>query len=272
MKKYKYLGILLLIIILAIIGGSMFFFNHNNRRGAQTQTRLNIEAKNGRLHGRIYTGNAYDKSQSLVIYSHGLGDSQASGTDYAKALAKEGYTAYTYNFNHGTISDDMTKMSIFTEENDLQIVVRYFKNQGYQKIFLLGSSQGGVVSAMTAANRKDVAGIILFYPAFVLRDQMLDMFPDNKFPKNFNLMGMELGREYLKNLPDYNLLNEVTRYQGPVLIVHGTSDSVAPIHYSEDVNFKNKELVKIKGAGHGFYGASQKKATDELIQFIKKNN
>ncbi len=234
---------------------------------------LHIKDQHGTLHGTLFTSNQAQKNKPLIIYSHELGNNQSTGWKYARSLAKQGYTAYTYTFNHGSAGSDMTKMSIFTEEDDLNAVVNHFKKQGYKKIFLLGASQGGVVSAMTAADRKDIKGLVLFYPAFVLRDDMLKRFPNNKFPKTFDMWGMTLGREYLARLPKYNIEKEVIRYHGPVLLVHGTSDSTAPISYSERMakTYKNARLVKIPGAGHGFYGLEAQKATKELLSFIKKN-
>lgn len=84
---------------------------------------------------------------------------------------------------------------------------------------------------------------------------------------------MTLGREYLAHLPKYNIEKEVIRYHGPVLLVHGTSDSTAPIRYSERMakTYKNARLVKISGTGHDFYGSEAQKATKELLSFIKKN-
>ena len=48
-------------------------------------------------------------------------------------------------------------------------------------------------------------------------------------------------------------------YDGKVLIVHGTSDNVAPISYSRRAieTFKDARLKEIPGAGHGFRGAQQ---------------
>lgn len=234
---------------------------------------VNINGEHGIINGTFYSGNEGSKEQPLIIFSHGIGDSQASGIDYVEFLAKNGYSSYAFNFNHGTYADDMTKMSIFTEEDDLDNVVDYFKDHGFKNIFLLGASQGGVVSAMEAANREKIKGIILLYPAFVLRDEMLELFPNNNFPETFDLWGMTLGREYLAKLPNYHILEEVSRYHGPVLIIHGTSDTVAPISYSRKVigMYPNAKLIEIKRAGHGYYGLTKKKAEEYILKFVNEH-
>lgn len=210
-----------------------------------------------------------------MILSHGLGDSQSTMRFYAQNLAQDGYLAVTFNFNHGTVSDDMTKMSIFTEEDDLNSVIKYIKVRHTGSLYLVGASQGGVVTAMTVADRSDIKGIALLYPAFVLRDEMLERFGNQttNYPETFNLMGMTLGKEYLEKLPDYDLLKEVTRYQGPVLIIHGTSDTIAPISYSEEVSqqYQRSKLVKLKDTGHGFYGQDLRAAQKEIRAFFNKH-
>lgn len=233
---------------------------------------VNIQAGNGTIHGTLFIGNA-EKSAPLIIFSHGLGDSASSGVTYANDLAKQGFSTYTFNFNHGTMMDDMTKMSIFTEEDDLKSVINHFEQNGYTNIFLLGASQGGVVSAMSAANHPEIKGLIMLYPAFILRDQMLQMFPDHRFPETFNIMGITLGYQYLKNLPDYDLLEKVKEYSGPPLLIHGTSDSIAPISYSEKLikEYQDARLVKIPGVGHGFYESALSTAKREIIDFVLKN-
>lgn len=237
-----------------------------------TTKNVDIQANNGIIHGTLFIGNV-KKSAPLIIFSHGLGDSASSGNTYAKSLVKQGFSTYTFNFNHGTMMDDMTEMSIFTEEDDLNSVINHFEQNGYTNIFLLGASQGGVVSAMSATSHPEIKGLIMLYPAFVLRDQMLQMFPDHQFPETFNIMGITLGHQYLKDLPNYDLLEKVKEYYGPTIFIHGTSDGIAPISYSEKLakEYKDARLVKIPGAGHGFYGSSLSTAKEAAINFIKQN-
>ena len=73
---------------------------------------------------------------------------------------------------------------------------------------------------------------------------------------------------------DYDVYNDMKNYDGKVLIVHGTSDNVAPINYSryETIEtFKNAKLKEIPGAGHGFRGAQQEEATKAIIDFVRES-
>lgn len=84
---------------------------------------------------------------------------------YAAFLAEMGYAAYCFDFNGGSVmkskSDGQTtEMSVLTEVNDLETVIDYVSTMPYvnkDKIFLMGCSQGGFVSALLlqAVEQKD---------------------------------------------------------------------------------------------------------------------
>lgn len=131
------------------------------------------------IYGRIFLPRSKKKKKfPTVISSHGFGGSYEYGVDYAKALAKKGYAVYCFDFCGGSPdsrnSGSTLNMSIFTEQKDLETVIKNLKKKKYvdkKNIFLFGTSQGGAVSAITAAkHRKEIRGLILFYPAFVLVD------------------------------------------------------------------------------------------------------
>ena len=67
-----------------------------------------------------------------------------------------------------------SEMFIFTEQADLEAVLGMIQEQPFvdsSNIFLMGTSMGGAVSAITAADHeKEIQGAILLYPAFVLVD------------------------------------------------------------------------------------------------------
>lgn len=62
-------------------------------------------------------------------------------------------------------------------------------------------------------------------------------------------------------------------YNGKVLIVHETSDNIAPISYSRRAieTFKDAKLKEIPGARHGFRGAQQEEVAKTIIDFVKES-
>ena len=131
------------------------------------------------IYGVIYVPENAGEKLPAVIFSHGFGGNYRVGAQYAEILAENGYAVYCFDFcggSPGSRSDGSTlEMSAFTEKDDLDAVIETIRGLDYidgDNIFLMGSSQGGAVSAIAAAERKeDIRGMILLYPAFVLADR-----------------------------------------------------------------------------------------------------
>ena len=107
----------------------------------------------------------------LVIFSHELGNNHEAGVRYAECLAAHGYAAYVFDFCGGSAGGTQNRsdgsnseMSVLTEASDLSSVLDAAKAWPFvdsEKIFLLGGSQGGLVTIITGCERQDeLAGII----------------------------------------------------------------------------------------------------------------
>jgi hypothetical protein len=204
----------------------------------------------------------------VVIMSHGYGATNTGFYSLASKLAKEGYVCYCYDFAGGSArsrSEGRTQdMSIFTEKQNLMDVVDMVRGWSYAdsgNIFLLGESQGGCVSAITAPDvREKINSILLIYPALCIPDDCYALYPTvADVPETVNFMGMEIGKAYYENLFGYDIYKDIARYQGEVLIVHGTNDSLVKPEYSAKASnvYENCELHLIFGAGHGFRSPEQ---------------
>lgn len=166
-------------------------------------------------------------------------------------------------------------MFIFTEQADLEAVIHMMQEQDFvdeENIFLMGTSQGGVVSAITAAaNKEEIKGAILLYPAFVLVDRTKEQFENvEDIPDTYYLMWMTVGRVYAENLLDYDIYEAISAYDKDVLLIHGDADSIVPITYSEKAveAYDSARLEVLPGAGHGFSGEDAKQAIDWILEYL----
>lgn len=213
-----------------------------------------------------------------IIYSHGFGGNYASGEAYAKALAEKGYVVYCFDFcgGGGNRSDGSPlDMSIFTEQTDLEVVCNMLKKQSFvdaENMFLIGASQGGVVSAITAAKHTDeIRGLVLLYPAFVLIDDAKERFQSvDEIPDKYFHMWMTVGKTYFEKLPDYDVYKDIRAYDKDVLLIHGDADGIVPLSYSEKAvqEYSYAELKVINGAGHGFYGQEKDAAVSYMLDYL----
>ena len=232
-----------------------------------------------RIYGVAYVPEGIQGRMPIVIYSHGFGGSHSGGATYAQALAARGYMAYCFDFCGATNSSRSdgatTNMSIRTEESDLRAVISHFAEDSRvdaSRIYLVGASQGGMVTAMTAADYPNlVRAAVLIYPALVIPDDVHEWYPRREdIPASFSLWGVTLGSIYAIDAYDYNIYTELPKFQKDVLIIHGTADNIAPISYSERMveRYASAELKRIEGAGHGFYGQQQTQAIDWMLDFL----
>lgn len=215
-----------------------------------------------------------------VIFSHGFGGNHSVGTQYAEALAEHGYAVYCFDFcggSSGSRSDGSTlEMSVFTEQADMEAVIAMIQELEYvdnENLFLMGTSQGGAVSAITgAAHKEEIRGMVLLYPAFLLAERANELFQSvEEIPDTYFFLWMEVGRAYFEPLIGYDIYEEIAAYDRDVLMIHGDADSIVPLTYSERALevYPSSELKVISGGGHGFYGEDARQAIEYMLEYLE---
>lgn len=226
----------------------------------------------------------------IAIVSHGFMANLMTVKHYAKFLAQMGYVAFCFDFCGGCVmlgkSDGKTTdMSVLTEVGDLCSVIEYAKGLDYtdsSNILLMGCSQGGFVSALTASTlKKDIQKLVLFYPAFCIPDDarsgkmMWAKFDPQNIPEIVKCGPMKLGRCYVADVVNMDPFEEIRGFDGDVLIVHGTADKIVASHYVEEAErvYQTRErgsveLEFIDGGKHMFSKKHDKIAIEYLKNYI----
>lgn len=232
------------------------------------------------IYGVAYIPQNAGEKMPAVIFSHGFGGTHQVGDGYARALAQKGYMVYCFDFCGGgpgsRSGGSPLEMSVFTEKADLEAVMEMVSSLDYvdsENLFLMGTSQGGAVSAITGADHRDeVRGMILLYPAFVLADRANELFQSvEEIPDTYYFLWMNVGRAYFEPLIGYDMYADAERYDRDVLLLHGDRDDIVPLSYSERALevYPSAELKVISGAGHGFYGADEQEAVDYILNYLE---
>lgn len=222
----------------------------------------------------------------IAIVSHGFMANRQSVAHYAKRLAKWGFAAFCFDFNGGCIkgkSDGKTTdMSVLTEKEDLKAVIAYARSLDYvnqKRLVLMGCSQGGFVSALTAAELQDqVSELILFYPALCIPDDarkghmMFAKFDPQNIPEVVPCGPMKLGKIYPQAVMAMDPFAEIAAYKGAVLLVHGTADKIVDATYAKRAREAYGErqcvLQMIEGGTHGFKRSADNAAMFGMKQFL----
>ena len=245
------------------------------------RTEIMVESNGRDLYGVAYIPITDGAKVPLVIYSHGLGGSYSNGTAYAEQLASSGIATYCFDFYGGSAGSrsggSTTEMSVMTEVSDLEFVLEAAGTWDFvdrDKIILLGSSQGGVVSAITAARHEDkIAGMVLLYPAFVITDAVYGQFDSlEEIPDTYSLGWITAGRIYLEDIWNYDAYSEIGNYKKPVMLLHGDEDAIVDVSYSEKAVevYENAGLFIINGAGHGFSGGHFEEVMVHIFNYLEE--
>jgi len=136
-----------------------------------------LEIKNGerKIYGKLYSpegGGIYP----AVILCHGYNGVNTDWVKECSYYAHHGYVAYAFDFCGGSVrsksSGYSTDMTITSEKEDLFAVldsIRAMDNVDAENVVLFGGSQGGLVSALAAAERADeVRALAMYFPALCI--------------------------------------------------------------------------------------------------------
>ena len=172
-----------------------------------------------RLYGEAFIPRSAGKHPAVIL-SHGYGASHTGFYPMVDTLAKLGYVCYCYDFAGGSRSgrsEGRTEdMSIFTERQNLLDVIEMVRGWDCvdaESVFLLGESQGGCVSAITAPYVADkIKAILLVYPALCIPDDAFALYPKREnIPDAVTFMGLHIGRAYtLEALAEYSGLTRLS--------------------------------------------------------------
>ncbi len=237
-------------------------------------------APGARIYGKLYLPEGVERPR-LIIFAHEVGCTHSTAQPYAEHLASRGYAFYAPDFRGGGVhsrSDGSTlNMSVMTEVDDLNTVID--ETRGWDMVdtsglILMGASQGGLVAAICAAQRPELASaLMLIYPVFGIPDAMKkeDFHSREEVPEKYFLKGwLWIGRRYALDIWDYDSFAATERYKGPVLMIHGDADEIVDTSQYERVRYANMHLHILPGAGHMFRGKYAEQAKALMDEFLDK--
>ena len=247
--------------------------------GTYTVKEYDFESNGKNLYARAFVPDASGRVP-LVIFSHGLGANARHEEEVQKTLAKAGIAVFSLEFAGGSssaapMSEGLTtEMSVLTEVQNLKDAIRIASGMEYtdpQKIYLMGSSQGGLVTALTAEELTNIAGLFLFYPAFSLPDDIRSSFPKlDEVPETFNLLGTKIGKIYITDIYDMDPYANLEKLGMPVHIYHGKDDNIVPITASKKAlkALPNARLTTLEDTGHALTPQQQAQIGFEIADEI----
>ena len=248
------------------------------------QQEVTCQSGSNTLRGTLTVPKEHDDQIPVAILLHGLNTDRSWCDDIAWVLADNGIASVRFDFDGNGASDGASEdMTISSEVRDTIAMLDYVEGLSFtdqDNIFMVGKSMGAVDAVLAAQGRgSEIRAMCLWYPGFGVADATRHGFLLGSFfnpfdpPETLEAAGYTYGREFLQEAKALDYQSACRSYTGPVMILHGDVDFIAPISYSYEAAelFQNCTLQVVPGGFHGFYGWQEMKALDDMLSFFQEN-
>lgn len=114
--------------------------------------------------GVTLQGTLYGNGTTAVILSTMGAQRQETWAPFAREIAAHGYLALTYNFRYWVSETKMQDDLRDKAAEDLRAAVAFARQQGAQRVVLVGASLGALASLKAASDSKPAAVVIMAAP------------------------------------------------------------------------------------------------------------
>jgi uncharacterized protein len=188
--------------------------------------------------------------RGTIIYLHGIGDNRASGVGIAERYVPAGFDVLAYDSRaHGESGGNACTYGVYEKQDLLRVIAAIQA----RPIILIGVSLGAAVALQTAAQSRDVAGVIAISTFSDLRSVANHRAPFFASRRNIEDAFRIAEREGKFRVDDASPLAAAPAIASPVLIIHGVRDDQTPPDHSQRVYASlpgRKRLILVPGAGH----------------------
>ncbi|MFQ5542796.1 MAG: alpha/beta hydrolase [Nitrospiria bacterium] len=226
-------------------------------------------------------------SDRIVILCHGFMSNKESNTNLAltKRLLDQKISTCCFDFyGHGESDGLFQELTLSQCIKQLEGVLSWAVKNNYSNIGLLGSSFGGLVAILSAAQHQSLSVIGLKCPVSDYPPIWQDRLGEAGMAawKESGLLSFttydgraRLEYRFYEDLFRYNPYLDVAKIKVPTLIVHGDTDRDVPCEQSQvllNCLQSEKQLVLIPDAGHDFSDPNHFGQMIELLSsFLIKN-
>ncbi len=240
-----------------------------------------IDCDRIRLHAKLDMPEGAEKCP-LCILIHGFTGhmEEAHLITAQKAMNEAGVAVLRAEmYGHGGSDGEFRKHTLYKWVTNALAVVAYARKLDFvTDLYLCGHSQGGLLTMLIGGMcRDELKGILPLSPAWMIPDyarkgNLLGVdFDPLHLPDKLPVWDTALDADYIRVAQTIHVEDEIDRYDGPVLLIHGGIDDVVPMAYVEKAAklYKNAKLVVIPGAHHCYDGHLEELA-DTIRAFFKE--
>ena len=200
--------------------------------GEQAIERIEFRSRRGARLVGMWHGSA---SAAGVILCHGMEASKegVKSVRLATALAARGVNALRFDFSYvGESEGDFLDLTVRGEVEDLAGAWALARRRLRGPIGLIGSSLGGTVALLFAAEEPGVAALATI-AAVAQPGRRARALPAAERARwrragSYDLHGVRVGAAFLDDVEHLEVLATIAPVRCPLLLTHGTADTVVP--------------------------------------------
>jgi putative redox protein len=218
-------------------------------------------------------------ARGAVILCHGMESNKESDklVLLGQALAQRGLLALRFDFACAGPAGKFEDITYSGEVEDLRDAFSFVRDRHPGEIAILGSSMGGTVALLFAAQEATVAALVTIaapahpeaFPSRILTPAQLQQWRETSYTFYH---GQRLNVSLLYDLEKINVLDVARKISCPVLILHGDSDEVVPVEEAHELHAYlsgPKKLSILEGADHRLSDATvMKRALTDAIEWL----
>ncbi len=226
---------------------------------------------------------AVNSTPGAVILCHGMESDKESEklVFLGRELARQNILTLRFDFAYvGESSGKFEDITYSGEVDDLRAAHKLVRGHCAGKIAILGSSMGGTVALMFAAEERDVAALVTVsaplypgkFPHRILDAAQLRDWRERGFTfYNGNRLNVSL----LEDLERIDVRASARKVSCPVLILHGDADGVVPVEEAYELHeclTNSKRLSVLEKTDHRLSNpAMMQRAVGEALEWLAEH-
>jgi putative redox protein len=201
------------------------------------------------------------KPNGAVILCHGMESDKNSEklVFLGRALAEKGIISLRFDFRYvGESSGKFADINYTGEVDDLRAAYEFIQRRRPGKTAIFGSSMGGTVALLFAAQEPTVAALVTLaaplhpenFPNRILTSAQLQQWRERGFTIH---NGQRLNISLLADLEKIDVAAAARKILCPVLILHGDADAVVPVEEAYELDSclcQSRRVSILPGADH----------------------
>jgi pimeloyl-ACP methyl ester carboxylesterase len=226
----------------------------------------------------------------VVVLIHGFSSNRLeAGSMFvriSRLLEASGIASVRFDLSgHGESDGDFFDVTITGEIAEARSVVRTVRAFDFAdpaRIALIGMSMGGVVAAIVAAEEPAIRALCLWSPAAVAPFEVGSGYLKGRnIAAQLNQQGYfdadshRVSPALVEDIANLDVYGRARSYTGPVRIIHGDKDDIAPIAYARrylDHYEGNAELEVVPGADHAWSTVpSRTRLHQSTLEFLRQH-